>query len=155
MAIFHENGHITAEGFFLLVTEKADEMQRLELSEHLSFCDRCLEQYLIEMEKITLLETEESIAKRVIKKVKHKTAFLVQKRFGTAVAAACIAMILWTSGAFSWTTMAQQYDTVERFEEELERFSWQNQNALHHISQKYQQILDKLDRREKIPYGEK
>ena len=64
-------------------------------------------------------------------------------------------MILWTSGAFSWTTMAQQYDTVERFEEELERLSWQNQNTLHNVLQKYQQILDKLDRREKIPYGEK
>lgn len=155
MTIFNQNGHITAEGLFLLVTEKANEMQRLELSEHLSFCDRCLEQYLIEMDKITLLEIEESIAKRVIKRVKHKTAFLAQKRFGTAVAAACIAMILWTSGAFSWTTMAQQYDTVEHFEEELEKFSWQNQNALHNVSQKYQQILDKLNRREKIPYGEK
>lgn len=51
--------------------------------------------------------------------------------------------------------MAQQYDTVEHFEEELEKFSWQNQNALHNVSQKYQQILDKLNRREKIPYGEK
>ena len=155
MTIFNQNGHITAEGFFLLVTEKADEMQRLELSEHLSFCYRCLEQYLVEMEKITLLEIEESVAKRVMKKVRHKTALLAHKRFGTAVAAACIAMILWTSGAFSWTTMAQQYDTVERFEEELERLSWQNQNTLHNVLQKYQQILDKLDRREKIPYGEK
>ena len=80
MTIFHKNGHITAEGFFLLVTEKADEMQRLELSEHLSFCDECLEQYLKEVEKITLLETEERLAKRVIKQVKHKTAFLLQKR---------------------------------------------------------------------------
>ena len=124
MTIFNQNGHITAEGFFLLVTEKADEMQRLELSEHLSFCDRCLEQYLVEMEKITLLEIEESVAKRVIKKVRHKTALLAHKRFGTAVAADCIEMILLTSGAFSWTTMAQQYDTVERFEEELERLSW-------------------------------
>ncbi len=74
MTIFNQNGHITAEGFFLLVTEKADEMQRLELSEHLSFCDRCLEQYLVEMEKITLLEIEESVAKRVIKKVRQYIA---------------------------------------------------------------------------------
>lgn len=155
MTIFNQNGHISAEGFFILVTEKADEMQRLELSEHLSFCDRCLEQYLSEMEKITLLETEQSIAKRVINKVRYKTAFLAQKRFGTAVAAACIAMVLWTSGAFSWKTMLEQADMVENFEQELEEMSWQNQNALHNVSQKYQQILDNLYRREVIQYGKK
>jgi len=66
MTIFNQNGHITAEGFFLLVTEKADEMQRLELSEHLSFCDRCLEQYLVEMEKITLLEIEDFFSTKEI-----------------------------------------------------------------------------------------
>lgn len=153
MTIFHQNGHITAEGFFILVTEKADEMQRLELSEHLAFCDRCLEQYLNEMERITLLETEESIAKKVIKKVKHKTAFLAHKRFGTAVAAACIAMVLWTSGAFSWETMLEQVYRVEDFGEELEKISWENQNAMHNVSQKYQEILYKLDRRENVHHG--
>ncbi len=146
MMIFHKNGHITAEGFFLLVTEKADEMQRLELSEHLSFCDECLEQYLKEIEKITLLETEESIAKRVIRQVKHKTAFFVQKRFGTAIVAACISMLLWTSGAFSYEMIVWQTDTVERLEEGMEKIRWQNQNKLHDVSWKYQQIFDKLDK---------
>ncbi len=146
MTIFHKNGHITAEGFFLLVTEKADEMQRLELSEHLSFCDECLEQYLKEVEKITLLETEERLAKRVIKQVKHKTAFLLQKRFGTAVVAACISMLLWTSGAFSYEMILWQADNVERLEEGIEKIRWQNQNAFHNVSWKYHQIFDKLDR---------
>ena len=146
MTIFHRNGHITAEGFFLLVTEKADELQRLELSEHLSFCDECLEKYLKEVEKITLLEPEEKIAKRVIKQVKHKTAFLVQKRFGTAVVAACISMLLWSSGAFSYETMLQQTDTVARLGEGIEKIHWQNRNVLHHVSWKYQEIFDKLDK---------
>ena len=155
MTIFNQNGHITAEGFFLLVTEKANEMQRLELSEHLSFCDGCLEQYLKEMEKITLLETEQSIAKRVVKSIKYKTAFLAQKRFGTAVVAACIAMVLWSTGAFSWTAMQRQSDTIESLEQEIQKLSWQNQSILHDVSEKYQQIWQVLDRREEIYYGKK
>ena len=155
MAIFHENGHITAEGFFLLVTEKADDIQRLELSEHLSFCVGCLEQYLKEMEKITLLETEKSIAKRITKSIKYKTAFLAQKRFGTAVTAACIAMVLWSTGVFSWTTMLHQSDTIESLEQEIQKLSWQNQTILHDVSEKYQQIWQILDRSEEMYYGKK
>lgn len=155
MAIFSENGHIAAEGFFLLVTEKANDIQRLELSEHLSFCDGCLEQYLKEIEKITLLETEQSIAKRVIKSIKYKTAFLAQKRFGTAVAAACIAMVLWSTGAFSFTTILNQSDTMESLEQEIQKISWQNQSILHDVSEKYQQIWQALDRREEMYYGKK
>ncbi len=157
MTIFNKNGHITQKGLFLLLTEKADEMQRLELSEHLSFCDRCLEEYLKELEKITLLETENSISKNVIKRVKYKTAWLSQKNFGTVVAAACIAMVLWTSGAFSWQMTLQQTQTMERLEHRLERISWKNQNVLHNVSQKYQYFLDRLglDRREEGLYGEK
>ena len=155
MTIFDQNGHITTKGLFLLITEKADEMQRLELSEHLSFCDRCLEEYLEELEKVTLLESENNISKSVIKRVKYKTAWLSQKRFGTVVAAAGIAMLLWTSGAFSWEMTLQQTQTVGKLEHRLERMSWKSQNMLHDMSQKYQYFLNKLDGREEELYGKK
>lgn len=153
MSIFNQYGHITSEGFSLLTTEKADELQRLELSEHLSFCDKCLEQYLNEMEKIPLLQTEQSIAQRVIKRVKSKTAFFTQKQFGRAVVAASIAMVLWSTGAFSCGEMFYKIDHAVSLEEGIEKMSWQNQNILHHVSRKYQQILHELDRREEIHYG--
>ena len=130
-------------------------MQRLVLSEHLSFSDRCLEEYLKELEKVTLLESENNISKSVIKRVKYKTAWLSQKRFGTVVAAAGMAMVLWTSGAFSWEMTLEQAQAVEKLEYQLERISWKNQNLLHDMSQKYQYFLNKLDKREEGLYGEK
>ena len=107
------------------------------------------------MEKITLLETEKSIAKRITKSIKYKTAFLAQKRFGTAVTAACIAMVLWSTGVFSWTTMLHQSDTIESLEQEIQKLSWQNQTILHDVSEKYQQIWQILDRSEEMYYGKK
>lgn len=93
--------------------------------------------------------------KSVIKRVKYKTAWLSQKRFGTVVAAAGMAMVLWTSGAFSWEMTLEQAQAVEKLEYQLERISWKNQNLLHDMSQKYQYFLNKLDKREEGLYGEK
>lgn len=44
--LFDPNGHLTDDAFgALLRDEPLDEMERLEISEHLSFCDRCVERY--------------------------------------------------------------------------------------------------------------
>lgn len=43
--LFDSDGHLTEEAFTLLIREQLDELQSLEVSEHLSYCDRCLERY--------------------------------------------------------------------------------------------------------------
>ena len=43
--LFTADGHLTDLAFKLLIDEQLDSLQSLEVSEHLSFCDRCLERY--------------------------------------------------------------------------------------------------------------
>ena len=45
MRLFNEEGHITDEGFQQLIGGQADELSRLEISEHMDFCDQCVERY--------------------------------------------------------------------------------------------------------------
>ena len=41
-ALFYEDGHLTDEALQALIREEElDTLQRLEISEHLSFCDLC------------------------------------------------------------------------------------------------------------------
>ena len=43
MEIFRHDGHLTGEAFSALVTgAPLDETARLELAEHLAYCDLCL-----------------------------------------------------------------------------------------------------------------
>ncbi len=39
--LFTADGHLTDLAFKLLIDEQLDSLQSLEVSEHLSFCDRC------------------------------------------------------------------------------------------------------------------
>ena len=44
--LFDQNGHLTDEALQALIREEdLDELQRLEISEHLSFCDACTARY--------------------------------------------------------------------------------------------------------------
>ena len=43
--LFTPDGHLTDQAFSLLLSEQLDQLQSLEVSEHLSFCDKCLDRY--------------------------------------------------------------------------------------------------------------
>ena len=38
--LFTPDGHLTDQAFSLLLSEQLDQLQSLEVSEHLSFCDK-------------------------------------------------------------------------------------------------------------------
>lgn len=54
MERFEPNGHLTDEALFALVSGDPDELSRLEVSEHLSYYDRCLDRYLALLSDSTL-----------------------------------------------------------------------------------------------------
>ena len=46
MEIFDKDGHLTVQALKALVrNDPLEELTRLEMAEHLSFCDRCLQRY--------------------------------------------------------------------------------------------------------------
>lgn len=45
MEAFDRDGCLTDDALLALIRQEPDEMTRLEIAEHLSFCDRCTERY--------------------------------------------------------------------------------------------------------------
>lgn len=99
MNLFHSDGHLTGEALNALVRgTELPELSRLEISEHLSYCDSCLERYAAMMTEGVLLSPEHSCKPRLKKRIRLRTVHLMANRYAAA-AAAVIVMIaaLWGS----------------------------------------------------------
>lgn len=133
------------------------EMDRLEISEHLSFCDHCVERYAVLLTEDVLETPEESVIPEVMEHLQKRTRIVFFNRYVTCGIAACLAMVLWVSGVFTSgdtvvraqrmsertisTTEAFQEGVVavsKRISEFFGNFSWKNrqevQNAAEYIS---------------------
>jgi hypothetical protein len=143
MELFHKNGHISQEGFQLLIEEKADLLQRLELSEHLSFCEECMENYLNLLDKVQEpSRLVPSMQAKVFQAVTKKKA--IKKRdYLMTVAAACIALFLWSSGVFQWGARMgcgypseTMYNQVLLMSQKADDFSWKLYRGYHGMMDK-------------------
>lgn len=99
MDLFNREGHITNEGLNTLVSGGLDELQRLEISEHLSFCDACLEAYMQRLEEGPLLTPEKPVKAAVMRCLWKKRLAGGLRRAGMVAAAACMAVGLWQAGS--------------------------------------------------------
>lgn len=104
MALFHEDGHLNDEAFEALAQGTPDEMQLLEVSEHLGFCAPCMERYLAALDEDALLPAPAGLQGDVMRKVRKANArpkLIRLRKYVTVAAAACLVVALWASGFFS------------------------------------------------------
>ncbi len=98
---FDENGHLTDFALFDLIDELPDELQRLEIAEHLSFCDHCTERYTAILCDDVLISPPKPLKTSVLQRIRQQARIVFFNRYVAAGVAACFTMVLWTSGAFS------------------------------------------------------
>ncbi len=56
MDVFDNHGHLTEQALLALIQEESlEELERLEIAEHLAFCDQCLQRYTELLTDDTLL----------------------------------------------------------------------------------------------------
>lgn len=101
MDYFNDSGHLTDYAFKKLVDGEDDELKRLEISEHLDFCDRCIERYMEVLTESTLLSPSIAVSKQVMPKIKASKRNKLINKYATAAIAASFAMVLWSYGAFN------------------------------------------------------
>lgn len=75
MERFDDNGHITAQGFSLLLHGEPDTLSRLELAEHLSFCDECCQKYADLMETEPLFFTAAARSAKCLRAASQPQAY--------------------------------------------------------------------------------
>ncbi len=98
---FDGNGHLTDTAFSALASGKQlDEPTRLEIAEHLSFCDKCVESCIDATQAGELNEPDESCllgVRRGLRRIKRSN---LVHRAATAALAAALALTLWFTGMF-------------------------------------------------------
>ena len=123
--LFTPDGHLTDQAFSLLLSEQLDQLQSLEVSEHLSFCDKCLDRYTsllcgeisLDSDKSIELSPEEPILSQpaadhliepppqllpsVMKQLAHRSRVFYLHKFTSLAVAASLALVFWTGGIFS------------------------------------------------------
>ena len=120
--LFDPNGHLTDDAFgALLRDEPLDEMERLEISEHLSFCDRCVERYAALLDGSELLSPPEPVAPPVFRRIRERARKLFVNKYATAAAAACFAIMFWNIGLFN--VDVQNDHGAETFSERTTKFT--------------------------------
>lgn len=96
--VFREDGHLSGGALEALAKneDRFDELERLEIAEHLAFCDYCLQRYTMALEEGALLVPEHSCQKALQARVRSRALRLVTSRYATAAAAVALALtVLW------------------------------------------------------------
>lgn len=96
--IFREDGHLSDGALTALARneDRFDELERLEIAEHLAFCDHCLQRYDLALEDGALLVPERSCQRALWARIRSRALRMVTSRYATAAAAVALALtVLW------------------------------------------------------------
>ena len=101
MELFDPAGHLTDGALLALAHEEVpDELARLEMAEHLAYCDQCLHRYTDLLTKTPLLTPAHSCRESLWRRVRARTLRILTSRYATAAAAVALALtVLWGSAA--------------------------------------------------------
>lgn len=111
--VFREDGHLS-DGALEALAKNEDrftELERLEIAEHLAFCDECLQRYTLALEDGALLVPERSCQKALRSRIRSRAIRLVTSRYATAAAAVALALtVLWGGERVEFTRPALPED---------------------------------------------
>ena len=99
MELFDPAGHLTDGALLALAHEEVpDELARLEMAEHLAYCDQCLHRYTALLAEAPLLTPAHSCRESLWRRIRARAARLFLNRYATAAAAVALALtVLWGS----------------------------------------------------------
>lgn len=76
--LFNDDGCLTAYAFKALDGDSLDELSRLEIAEHLSFCDKCIDAYSDFLANDSLISPPKPIANTVMMRIRMKALSFFQ-----------------------------------------------------------------------------
>ena len=99
-----------------------DALARLEMAEHLSYCDRCLQRYTQLLAQDALLTPSHSCRESLWRRIRARTMGILTSRYATAAAAVALALtVLWGSTAVSLPEAPRHFQSwPERWSDTLD-----------------------------------
>lgn len=111
-----ETGCLTDYALDGLAAGSLEELSRLEVSEHLSYCDRCLDRYTARLVPEALMDAPDLLKPSVLSALRKKARGAFVSRYFHMAVAASLTLVLWGSGVFA--TFGQG-DALKKLEFEL------------------------------------
>ena len=116
MTGFRPDGHLTDAALAALVRgDPLPELERLELAEHLAYCDRCLQRYTELLTDEVLVPPPSPAGPGLRRRLRRRTVRLTVSRYATAAAAVVLALtVLWGSIGLSGQAVPAEPAFLER-----------------------------------------
>lgn len=96
-----ESGCLTDHALQSLLNGSLEELERLEVAEHLSYCDSCVERYTALLVPQVLEEPPELMKQSILSALRKRAAKLFVDRYFHMAVAASLTLVLWGSGVFN------------------------------------------------------
>lgn len=138
-----ETGCLTDGALAGLMEGSLDELQRLEVSEHLSYCDACVERYTALLADGVLLEAPELMKQSVLAALRRKAAKVFVNRYFHMAVAASLTLVLWGSGVFNSFGEVRLVRPPEERNPEAS-ISWRLNNFASDVSDGVTDFMDQL-----------
>lgn len=142
---FDADGHLTDFAFDELLHGEPAELTRLEIAEHLSFCDKCTERYADLLCGDALLDAPETLHPLTMRRLRQKAAELFFNRYVAVGVAACLTMLLWLGGVFNLNTNETKPDPFQGLTSFSTQFSEKTNEIGRQVSDGIQQFFDHLN----------
>ena len=155
MEPFRTDGHLTDETLAALARgRKLDELTRLEVAEHLAFCDACLQRYTDLLAPAPLLVPAHSCRESLWVRVRRRTLRLVTSRYATAAAAVALALtVVWVSGRLDFVRLPIPPEDRPSVSEGLQRWSARWSDSLDSAMSGFNDFFSGLGRWTPPPQG--
>ena len=136
MERFRPDGHLTDEALAALAgSMELDELARLEMAEHLAYCDECLQRYTDLLADVPLLSPDHSCRESLWVRIRMRTIRLVTSRYATAAAAVALALtVLWGTPTLQLPRETPMLAVSQRFQGWPERWNDSLRGALSHFN---------------------
>ncbi|HAN44488.1 MAG TPA: hypothetical protein DCP97_03760 [Ruminococcaceae bacterium] len=146
--LFDAGGHLTDYALKALSHSQHEltDLQRLEISEHLSFCDDCLIRYTELLSDDVLIAPPEPIAQTVMQRIKKRARAVFLNRYVSVAVAAGFAVVFWTTGVFSpGKGLSQPYiNAADSVAKSTASIAQRAVNATHGFSDGINSMIDNL-----------
>ena len=143
MELFDPAGHLTDGALLALAHEEVpDELARLEMAEHLAYCDQCLHRYTALLAEAPLLTPAHSCRESLWRRIRVRTLRLLTSRYATAAAAMALALtVLWGSAAIS---LPQRRPALPEVPQQLQHWPEQWSDSLNGALSRFNAMFDDL-----------
>lgn len=153
--LFYDNGHLTDDALCTLISGgPLSELERLEISEHMSFCDACVAKYVDCLEDSLLLSPIEPVTSSVMKRIRERTRRIFANKYATVIAAACFAIVFWNIGLFH-IDILDNGKVLNRLSDEAVSFSERTERVSAQLSETLDKFISSFSFERGINYNEK